>query len=145
MNQIINAKKKVNKSLSQLEMIRQYYSDKLQDLVYKKNSNGSFKHKELLDTLEDLEYESDIKFRDLVQLYKDYDEDANVLNKVIVEKGNNYTREKMKSIRLNQEKDGTQELKVNQYDINIVDNMFVIYYFLSYGIMGLFIYKLLKQ
>ena len=51
----------------------------------------------------------------------------------------------MKSIRLSQEKDGTQELKVNQYDINIVDNMFVIYYFLSYGIMGLFIYKLLKQ
>ena len=145
MNQIINAKKKVNKSLSQLEMIRQYYSDRLQDLVYKKNRNGSFKHKELLDTLEDLEYESDIKFRDLVQLYKDYDEDANVLNKVVVEKGNNYTREKMKSIRLNQEKDGTQELKVNQYDINIVDNMFVIYYFLSYGIMGLFIYKLLKQ
>ena len=145
MNQIINAKKKVNESLSQLEMIRQYYSDRLQDLVYKKNRNGSFKHKELLDTLEDLEYESDIKFRDLVQLYKDYDEDANVLNKVVVEKGNNYTREKMKSIRLNQEKDGTQELKVNQYDINIVDNMFVIYYFLSYGIMGLFIYKLLKQ
>ena len=36
MNQIINAKKKVNKSLSQLEMIRQYYSDRLQDLVYKK-------------------------------------------------------------------------------------------------------------
>lgn len=146
MNQIINAKKKVNENIEQLEMIREYYSDKLQDLVYKKKSRGGgLVHKELLDTLEDLEYEADTKFNDLVQLYRDEDEDAEILNKVILEKGSRYTREKTKSIRLNQEKDGTQELKVNQYDINIVDNMFVIYYFLSYGIMGLFIYKLLKQ
>jgi len=146
MNQIINAKKKVNENIEQLEMIREYYSDKLQDLVYKKKSRGGgFVHKELLNTLEDLEYEADTKFNDLVQLYRDEDEDAEILNKVILEKGSRYTREKTKSIRLNQEKDGTQELKVNQYDINIVDNMFVIYYFLSYGIMGLFIYKLLKQ
>lgn len=152
MNRIINAKKKVNENIEQLEMVRQYYSDKLQDLVYKKRSSsggesktGEFIHGDLLDTLEDLEYEADTKFNDLVQLYKEEDEDSFILNNVITKKGNRYTKEKMKSVRLNQEKDGTQELKVNQYDINIVDNMYVIYYFLSYGIMGLFIYKLLKQ
>lgn len=146
MNRIINAKKKVNQNIEQLEMVRQYYSDKLQDLVYKKNARGGeFVHGDLLDTLEDLEYEADTKFNDLVQLYREEDEDSSILNKVILKKGNRYTKERMKSVRLNQEKDGTQELKVNQYDINIVDNMYVIYYFLSYGIMGLFIYKLLKQ
>ena len=51
----------------------------------------------------------------------------------------------MKRQLIKSQKDGTQELKVNQYDLNIVDNMYVIYYFLSYGIIGLFIYKLLKQ
>ena len=152
MNRIINAKKKVNENLEKLEMVRQYYSDKLQDLVYKKrpsrgggSETGEFIHGDLLDTLEDLEYEADTKFSDLVQLYREEDEDSDILNKVIVQKGNRYTKEKNKSISLNQEKDGTQELKVNQYDINIVDNMYIIYYFLSYGIMGLFINKLLKQ
>jgi hemerythrin-like domain-containing protein len=34
--------------------------------------------------------------------------------------------------------------KLDIYDRNIEDNLFLIYYFLSYGILGLFIYKLLK-
>lgn len=144
MNKIINAKKKVNKSLEQIKQLKEYFSDKSQELIYRKESN-KFVHKELIDTLEDLEYDVDSEFNELVQLYRENTEDAEKLNNVIVEKGSNYTREKLKSNRLNQEKDGTEELKINQYDVNIVDNMYVIYYFLSYGIIGLFIYKLLKQ
>ena len=34
--------------------------------------------------------------------------------------------------------------KLDIYDKNIEDNLFIIYYFFSYGILGLFIYKLLK-
>lgn len=37
------------------------------------------------------------------------------------------------------------KFKLDVYDRNIEDNIFIIYYLLSYGILGLFIYKLLKQ
>ncbi len=38
----------------------------------------------------------------------------------------------------------SQLLKIDIYDRNIEDNIYIIYYLLSYGIMGYFIYKLLK-
>ena len=36
-------------------------------------------------------------------------------------------------------------LKMDIYDRNIEDNIYIMYYLLSYGVMGFFIYKLLKQ
>jgi hypothetical protein len=41
--------------------------------------------------------------------------------------------------------EASQKFKLDVYDRNIEDNIFIIYYLLSYGILGLFIYKLLKQ
>jgi hypothetical protein len=41
--------------------------------------------------------------------------------------------------------DASYKFKLDVYDRNIEDNIFIIYYLLSYGILGLFIYKLLKQ
>ena len=41
-------------------------------------------------------------------------------------------------------KNSSSVYKLDIYDRNIEDNLFLIYYFLSYGILGLFIYKLLK-
>lgn len=41
-------------------------------------------------------------------------------------------------------KNSSTVFKLDIYDRNIEDNLFLIYYFLSYGILGLFIYKLLK-
>ena len=41
-------------------------------------------------------------------------------------------------------KNSSSIYKLDIYDRNIEDNLFLIYYFLSYGILGLFIYKLLK-
>jgi hypothetical protein len=38
----------------------------------------------------------------------------------------------------------SQLLKIDIYDRNIEDNIYIIYYLLSYGVMGFFIYKLLK-
>lgn len=144
MNRVRTAKNKVTENLEKIEMLKQTYFNKMEDLVYLKR-DGGFVHGELLDTLEDLEYEVDLKFNDLVQLNKDFEDDNRNLNNVISGKNRTYSRERMKRQLIKSQKDGTQELKVNQYDLNIVDNMYVIYYFLSYGIIGLFIYKLLKQ
>lgn len=46
---------------------------------------------------------------------------------------------------INKDKSNSSSVyKLDIYDRNIEDNLFLIYYFLSYGILGLFIYKLLK-
>lgn len=144
MQRVRSAKNKVDENMEKVEMLKQTYFDKMEDLVYLKK-DGGFVHGDLLDALQDLEYEVELKFNDLVQLNNDFEDDNEKLNEVINEKNTKYSREKLKSELIRSQKDGTQELKVNQYDINIIDNMYVIYYFLSYGIIGLFIYKLLKQ
>jgi len=38
----------------------------------------------------------------------------------------------------------TSILKIDSYDRNIEENFYIMYYLLSYGVLGLFIYKLLK-
>lgn len=55
-----------------------------------------------------------------------------------IEKNTIYDSDKNKS-------DASSKFKLDVYDRNIEDNIFIIYYLLSYGILGLFIYKLLKQ
>lgn len=53
--------------------------------------------------------------------------------------------EKLKEYIINKDKKNSSTIfKLDIYDRNIEDNLFLIYYFLSYGILGLFIYKLLK-
>jgi hypothetical protein len=47
-------------------------------------------------------------------------------------------------IRKKDKTNSSSVYKLDIYDRNIEDNLFLIYYFLSYGILGLFIYKLLK-
>lgn len=37
------------------------------------------------------------------------------------------------------------KMKLDIYDRNIEDNLYIIYYFLSYGILGLFLYKLIHK
>ena len=53
--------------------------------------------------------------------------------------------EKLGEYIINKDKKSSSTIfKLDIYDRNIEDNLFLIYYFLSYGILGLFIYKLLK-
>lgn len=52
---------------------------------------------------------------------------------------------KLEEYNINKDKKNSSTVfKLDIYDRNIEDNLFLIYYFLSYGILGLFIYKLLK-
>ena len=39
----------------------------------------------------------------------------------------------------------TSILKIDSYDRNIEENFYIMYYLLSYGVLGFFIYKLLKM
>ena len=41
--------------------------------------------------------------------------------------------------------EATGILKINSYDRNIEENFYIMYYLLSYGVLGFFIYKLLKM
>ena len=69
----------------------------------------------------------------------------------IIDKNTNFKKnsleldKKLKEYINNKDKKNASSIfKLDIYDRNIEDNLFLIYYFLSYGILGLFIYKLLK-
>ena len=71
--------------------------------------------------------------------------------KHIVKKNDEFLNKKDEFInatnKLNLKKSGnlaSKLLKIDTYDRNIEDNIYIIYYLLSYGVMGYFIYKLLK-
>tara|TARA_X000000368_G_C23058036_1_gene725057 strand:+ start:66 stop:542 length:477 start_codon:yes stop_codon:yes gene_type:complete len=73
-------------------------------------------------------------------------------SKISNEENTNFSKEfnkfmtKKKDYDNNKDKSSaSHKFKLDVYDRNIEDNIFIIYYLLSYGILGLFIYKLLKQ
>tara|TARA_B100000963_G_scaffold231156_1_gene201724 strand:- start:7037 stop:7492 length:456 start_codon:yes stop_codon:yes gene_type:complete len=140
-------KNNINIYLQQLDILKKFYLDKniLQERVYEKRSNGSLKYKDLLDMLRENENNAITNYNNLVNINFETDAQGQKTNKEFEKKKNLFNEEKSKSISLKNESSGTHILKENQYDINIVDNMYIIYYFLSYGIIGLFVYKILKQ
>lgn len=133
--------------LQQLKILKKFYLEKnrLQERIYHKNNNGSLKYKDLLDMLRENENNAISNYNNLVNLNFETDINGQKVNKEFEEKKTLFDKEKSKSILLKNDSSGTHVLKENQYDINIVDNMYIIYYFLSYGIIGLFVYKILKQ
>lgn len=145
--EIRDIKNNIGIYLQQLVILQKFYLDenKLQERVYDKNKNGSLKYKDLLDMLRENENNAITNYNNLVNLDFETNANGNKTNKEFLEKKLLFDEEKNKSISLRNESSGTHILKENQYDINIVDNMYIIYYFLSYGIIGLFVYKILKQ
>jgi len=55
-----------------------------------------------------------------------------------------YLAEKDKFLLQKNTQSATNILKIDSYDKNIEENVFIMYYLLSYGVLGFFIYKLLK-
>lgn len=145
--EIRDIKNNIGIYLQQLVILQKFYLDenKLQERVYDKNKNGSFKYKDLLDMLRENENNAITNYNNLVNLDFETNANGNKTNNEFLKKKLLFDEEKNKSISLRNESSGTHILKENQYDINIVDNMYIIYYFLSYGIIGLFVYKILKQ
>ena len=147
LNEIKNIKNNIDIYLENVDKLRATYqhNNMLQERVFAKKSNDELKYKDLLDALRDNENNAIENYNSLVNL----DFETKVHSKKENEKFNVkkvlFNEEKQKLISLQQESSGTQVLKENQYDIGIVDNMHIIYYFLSYGIIGLYVYKLLKQ
>lgn len=140
-------KSNINIYLRQIDTLKKFYLDKniLQERVYEKKSNGSLKYKILLDTLRENENNAITNYNNLVNINFETNANAQKTNEEFKKKKFLFDEEKGKSNSLKNESSGTHILKENQYDINIVDNMYIIYYFLSYGIIGLFVYKILKQ
>ena len=82
--------------------------------------------------------------------------DLNNLNNTNIEQSNSrllanikdkytlYTNKKYIDDSINQTNTASQVLKHDVYDVNLLDNMYLTYYFLSYAVMGFVIYKLSK-
>jgi hypothetical protein len=108
-------------------------------------------YENLLSSDEQLQGEiSDIKseINDLYQLtlFENLIEQVKIKQKnTIFEENKLKLDRKLKEyINKKDKKNSSSIYKLDIYDRNIEDNLFLIYYFLSYGILGLFIYKLLK-
>ena len=92
---------------------------------------------------------------DAVNLIK-INKDFNNLNDTNIEQRNSrllanikdkhtlYTNKKYIDDSINQTNTASQVLKHDVYDVNLLDNMYLTYYFLSYVVMGFVIYKLSK-
>ena len=88
----------------------------------------------------------------LIKINKDF----NNLNDTNIEQSNSrllanikdkhtlYTNKKYIDDSINQTNTASQVLKHDVYDVNLLDNMYLTYYFLSYVVMGFVIYKLSK-
>lgn len=118
-------------------VLKEYYVYNSFDKT-KENEKWENELKELNTKVIDLYYEAGglIKSsQDVVRQTNDtFGDTINDIN----DKKRNYDNHKDKS-------SASHKFKLDVYDRNIEDNIFIIYYLLSYGILGLFIYKLLKQ
>ena len=139
----------IKKILELIDDLRELYTNENIDLntetINAKNADGYPKYADLKKTLTELETCVENKFDDAVNSYRIQKEENDRLNNVVKNSESQYSSAKNRKDNLQNQSAGTEELKRNVYDTGILDNMFVIYYFLSYGIIGTFIYKLLKQ
>ncbi len=109
--------------------------------------DGNEKTDELISLETDVENPDNLK-----KINKDF----NDLNNTSIEQGNSkllanikdkhtlYTNKKYIDDSINQTNTASQVLKHDVYDVNLLDNMYLTYYFLSYVVMGFVIYKLSK-
>ena len=127
--EIRDIKNNIGIYLQQLVILQKFYLDenKLQERVYDKNKNGSLKYKDLLDMLRENENNAITNYNNLVNLDFETNANGNKTNNEFLKKKLLFDEEKNKSISLRNESSGTHILKENQYDINIVDNMYIIY------------------
>ena len=140
----------IDNKLEQIENLKVYTKKKLLDdgidIGNEKIENtqeGVFKYANEKNSLYNIRNEIKNKFDEAMNEYNKLDNKKANDNVIISEQ--NYTEEKRKKTNFRSQSAATEVLKRNVYDTGILDNMFVIYYFLSYGIIGIFIYKLLKQ
>lgn len=140
----------IKNKLEEIEILKEYTEKKLEEdglgITNEKIENkqdGVFKYAREKKALYDIRNEIKDKFNEAINEYNKLDNKRTNANVIISEQ--NYTEEKRKKTNFRNQSAATEVLKRNVYDTGILDNMFVIYYFLSYGIIGIFIYKLLKQ
>lgn len=118
-------------------VLKEYYDYNRSDKTTE-NEKWENELKELNTKVIDLYYEAGGLIKsshdDVRQTNDTFGDTINDIN----DKKRNYDNHKDKS-------SASHKFKLDVYDRNIEDNIFIIYYLLSYGILGLFIYKLLKQ
>lgn len=140
----------IDNKLELITILKQYTKKTLLadgiDIANEKIENkkdGVFKYASEKNSLSEIRNAIKEKFNDAINEYNQLDNKTVNDNVIISEQ--DYTEEKNKKTNFRSQSAATEVLKRNVYDTGILDNMFVIYYFLSYGIIGIFIYKLLKQ
>ena len=131
LNEIKDIKNNIDIYLENIDKLRGLFSSNhtLQDRIYARKSNGQLKYRALIDGLRDNENGTIENYNNLVNLDFEIKVHSKRENDKFNTTNSNFNEEKQKLTSLQQESSGTQVLKENQYDIGIVDNMYIIYYF----------------
>ncbi len=84
-------------------------------------------------------------YRNLETIKGDFKDLTLHKNEIFAEKNNKYKEKYKKYLNLVNKSNASHILKLDIYDRNIEDNIYIMYYLLSYGVIGMFIFKLLYK
>lgn len=112
--------------------------EKLEESI---NTNG-----DLADFLRDDIIQSSLNnYRNLEIIKGDFKDLTLHKNEIFAEKNNKYKEKYKKYLNVINKSNASHILKLDIYDRNIEDNIYIMYYLLSYGVIGMFIFNLLYK
>jgi len=120
------------------------YTDNKDNANYKSQINSDY-GKEIYTSINKIKNDANIIYNEALINFEVKYESSNEENDEFSIKLKNFMKKKKVYDNNKDKSDASHKFKLDVYDRNIEDNIFIIYYLLSYGILGLFIYKLLKQ
>ena len=141
---ITRVKNKLNELLQEVEALKFVNVNNLDEMINKVEGNSK-PYLRLNQDLTEMRREAQNQLTEINSLEGIIRSNTNDIRKEANENRDHYLREKSKLNNLKQNIGASQTLKVDMYDVNLLDNMFIIYYLLSFGIIGLFIYKTMKK
>ena len=142
-----------SKDVSEMDnMIDETYN-LLKDIKKKKSELSEEKMDKLISSDSDLAdfLKTDIinisnnNYRNLELIQDDF-KDLNLhKNEIFSTENNKYKKKYKKYLNSVNKSNASHILKLDIYDKNIEDNIYIMYYLLSYGVIGMFIFKLLYK
>ena len=141
---ITRVKNKLGELLQEVESLKQVNINNLDEMINKVEGDNR-PYLTLNQALTEIRQESQTQLTEINSLEGIIRSNTNDIRKEANENRDMYLREKSKLNNLKQNIGASQELKVDMYDVKLLDNMYIIYYLLSFGIIGIFIYKTMKK
>ena len=142
-----------SEDVSEMDKIIKETYDLLKEVKKKKSELSEEKlneniqdNRDLADFLNNDIIEMSNNYYKNLQLIQDDFKDLNLhKNEIFSEKNNKYKEKYKKYLNAINKSNASHILKLDVYDKNIEDNIYIMYYLLSYGVIGMFIFKLLYK